>query len=867
MRNGHSSNGEQRRSAEELAIELLEDPAWLARIAQHANGTIDPEDLVQETVVKLLEQPPRDPGAVHAWTSRVAGNTAAKQRRSDQRRRHREEVIARNEALPEASEDIELEEMQIEIARAVAELDEPFRSAILLRFFEGVSPSEIAERLDVPAVTVRSRIHRGIKKLRGMLEKRSGRDLLALLPWVLLGEARAAAAAGGAAAASEGATTATATTSGAASAPATANPTPWLSAGFASSARDTSARQIPAQARRVAMASCLVLAIGSLVLILAPSSKAPAIAIGGTAAPRSSAQSLGPLADTTVASLRYREVRGDDRRVLRGRVFDVRGRRLAGVWLGATSLRRATQDGLAGVEISARTRSRRDGSFEIDLPSSQPVPVALGDWATIRSSVAEHAQQDDAIVVVAPAVQTAGRVVDELGKSVGSARVSIDDQTWRSFPLALVDTVQIAYPAVRTSRDGRFAIHGLPGTRSLHLVASKPGFQRRGLYGAAKSRTDARIMIRAHHRWHEAVRGVVSDARGKPVAGARVGIGDSSTISDAQGNFALSKPQHTHRIVVAAPGFEVLDLPVRSREMQLRLRPARKFVARLAHPDSTPLRRALVSLGNPTRLGTDWFAEVEATTNEQRLAIPKRAFGPASAPTAVLARSDDEGHVACEGLRRRSSSRLRIHDPETHLILAEVEIGRGERERTIRIPRSEDLRGRVVDARGRAIAGARVRVTQSRMRRGKFIEHFVSRTETSDRNGRFSLPGVPAAACSVDVWARGFAWRRVELSPRKRSKRAALVLKLAERRYACFAGSGSMLKTAWFEDEFGKIVRPSAGTWNTPAFPILHKKSSTQDGLVWTLPATVRTLVIDHGDQQERRPIRLKAKGVHVIRL
>ena len=53
---------------------------------------------------------------------------------------------------------------------AIATLDEDFRSAVVLRDIQGLPYEEIAEVLQVPVGTVRSRIHRGRESLRNALE-------------------------------------------------------------------------------------------------------------------------------------------------------------------------------------------------------------------------------------------------------------------------------------------------------------------------------------------------------------------------------------------------------------------------------------------------------------------------------------------------------------------------------------------------------------------------------------------------------------------------------------------------------------------------------------------------------------------------
>src|SRR5262249_43981584 len=69
--------------------------------------------------------------------------------------------------------DAALEQTELEAAlhRAIAELPEDRRIVIVLRDLEGPSYEEIAEALDLPAGTVRSRLHRARLDLREKLER------------------------------------------------------------------------------------------------------------------------------------------------------------------------------------------------------------------------------------------------------------------------------------------------------------------------------------------------------------------------------------------------------------------------------------------------------------------------------------------------------------------------------------------------------------------------------------------------------------------------------------------------------------------------------------------------------------------------
>jgi RNA polymerase sigma-70 factor (ECF subfamily) len=56
------------------------------------------------------------------------------------------------------------------IRRAVANLDEPYREVVVLRFFAELSLAEIAVQGDRPLGTVKTHLHRGLQRLRRSLE-------------------------------------------------------------------------------------------------------------------------------------------------------------------------------------------------------------------------------------------------------------------------------------------------------------------------------------------------------------------------------------------------------------------------------------------------------------------------------------------------------------------------------------------------------------------------------------------------------------------------------------------------------------------------------------------------------------------------
>lgn len=88
----------------------------------------------------------------------VNGAKGALRRRSLERRRAGEVV---DEGEPPAAR---------ELLDALAALPPLWRAVVVLRFYEGMSQQEIADALDVRLGTVKSGLHRGLAKLREVIE-------------------------------------------------------------------------------------------------------------------------------------------------------------------------------------------------------------------------------------------------------------------------------------------------------------------------------------------------------------------------------------------------------------------------------------------------------------------------------------------------------------------------------------------------------------------------------------------------------------------------------------------------------------------------------------------------------------------------
>lgn len=135
----------------------------------------DPEevrDVAQEAFIKAYRALPRFRGdsAFYTWLYRIAINTAknylvARSRRPPSSDVDVEDADYREDAdMLRESEDPESamsrDQLQATIHQALADLPDDLRSALTLREFDGLSYEQIADILECPVGTVRSRIFR-----------------------------------------------------------------------------------------------------------------------------------------------------------------------------------------------------------------------------------------------------------------------------------------------------------------------------------------------------------------------------------------------------------------------------------------------------------------------------------------------------------------------------------------------------------------------------------------------------------------------------------------------------------------------------------------------------------------------------------
>jgi RNA polymerase sigma-70 factor (ECF subfamily) len=144
----------------------------------HICGSMDEaEDVAQEAFVQAYLKLATFAGesAFYTWLYRIAINNAI-----SRRRRRREETsvehtrdrlgVEPQDAGEQAEERLLREERAIQVQQALARLSAEHRAILVLREVDGCDYDAIAQILDLPVGTVRSRLHRARLQLRDQLD-------------------------------------------------------------------------------------------------------------------------------------------------------------------------------------------------------------------------------------------------------------------------------------------------------------------------------------------------------------------------------------------------------------------------------------------------------------------------------------------------------------------------------------------------------------------------------------------------------------------------------------------------------------------------------------------------------------------------
>ncbi|MEM7205038.1 MAG: sigma-70 family RNA polymerase sigma factor [Planctomycetota bacterium] len=482
--------------------ELLAHAPWVRQLAGELVGDASrADDVAQDAMLAALQRPPR-PGNVRGWLATVVTNATRAQRRADRRRAARERRAARPERAPATADVVARAGVHRQLVTLVLELEEPFRTVILLRFFDGLTVPDIAARLSIPTKTVHSRLARGVERLRGHLDAQHGERhvwIAALAP-LLDPSARATALAAASGAMVMHSKTklfgllATLAVAGAAT-------LPWM---LRQSSPSDGLPNVPA-----------TVAADHAALDATP---AP------TPAPPRTIVEPEPPPPSAPAAIVLGVVLGPDGQELPN--FAVALAR------GGKHMTQTTTDASGRFELAV---TEREGTIVADQPG----------WTTVAAGML-WADDKPCALLVAPAIEIGGHVFDEQGLPVPSAVVEL--RLGRGFDLRFDAILEASQrQAWRTKSDARGAFHlpAAPETDAGQLVASSAGFDE--LVQPAPSQSDLGLRLTLERQGTPTLRGEVVDPAGARLAGAWVGLGGRVTRTEADGTFSIQLDDEVRR--------------------------------------------------------------------------------------------------------------------------------------------------------------------------------------------------------------------------------------------------------------------------------------------------------------------------------
>jgi RNA polymerase sigma-70 factor (ECF subfamily) len=132
------------------------------------------EEVTQEAFVELWRLAPRYDafrGSVRSWATTLAHRRAIDRVRSEQAARDRTEREAEKRVLPlhDVAEQVVATLDATRVRRALARLTDMQRQALELAYFGGHSYRQVAQLLNVPEGTIKTRIRDGMIRLRDEL--------------------------------------------------------------------------------------------------------------------------------------------------------------------------------------------------------------------------------------------------------------------------------------------------------------------------------------------------------------------------------------------------------------------------------------------------------------------------------------------------------------------------------------------------------------------------------------------------------------------------------------------------------------------------------------------------------------------------
>jgi RNA polymerase sigma-70 factor (ECF subfamily) len=857
--------------ARNLALAIVRDARGASNSRAHRD-VHSADDLAQDAFVAALKQRPSASEPLAAWFSRVMRNLVRFKARSDSHRLEREAHAARPERDDSGELAMERLETQEALLRAVRELDEPYRTTVILRWFENLEPAEIARRSNVPVRTVHTRITRALRMLRERLDRRSRGDRAAWMSaWIPLLSKPAA-------------------------------PWPW----------------IIAMDMKLKIAIAGVVAVGALTALYHYSPANGSAIVSSTARPSERTAALDapeiarePEASRAPANESPRDAPPTPEAASTAvdpSLFDLDALVLEPGGAPVADLDVEFRSSGSSSAL-ARARSGADGSLHLRVASSKgTLAPASSEWTTVlEPRIQPFRHPSRYVLVVAHPISVAGRVVDERKRPVAGAEVRCSPPPIRErLALVLDDSAWIPWKSI-TDADGRFRLTVVPAMADAQLVTEAAGFARDAREMPLASRTDVEIELKWPPDDPAHVRGRVVDARNAGVAGAYVAIGKRSTRTDAAGRFDFDldhKPSFsvaTSVSTMSKSGAATESTPLPPEERTLRAlkqgflpveltcaTPSPRDIGAWPNPlllvlDTESLTiagRVVDDLGAPVVkadvrvLDISSFIEVEHEAgekmNRQMATIESLLSTRSDGQMGWLStKTDAQGRFVHDGLLAKPY-RLRAFDPTTMavLIAAPCVPPQADLELVLANPsRHARIAGHVVDRDGQPIAGASVTPSIFFAGTADKIGLYGSPVGT-DGEGRFDLRGLSRDVDELLVSLKDSPDSKTVLLAKEENVES-ITVQMARGCHLQVDLSGSHIEADAFAvfDEKGKMLgfliqRPEMTLSGEQFLPLVDGRSEA----VGTSDAARKLVLTLHGEKVAEIPIQLTPGRLNVIR-
>lgn len=678
-------------SSRELRVE---DLRWLRSLARSL--VRDPalaDDAVQDTLVRTLAERPRDPGALRGWLGAILRNVVRQGWRGRARRERREGARVSAASAPSTLDVVAELSLHRRLVEHVNALEEPYRTAIVMRFLRERPPHEAARELGVPLKTFHTHVERGLARLR----ERLGREREA---WALLCALDPASPASIA-----------------------SRLTPLL---------------LPMKLKTIALVLGLFLvgatwwrwgradAPAPQMATLAEAPLAPPESFL-EAAPAGGRASVAPVPGGTPSASTERIAEPEPPH-LDGFVRSLDGHGLSDL---RVLFEREIEKRFQSLPEDPQSRSGARGEFSIAFPG-RPGRLTVEDQA-YAALIEPHLDGGAAplappIVVVAPARDYDGSVVDEAGLAVAGAtvEVTLGGSFVQSLEVGDVSLhLLLPFAEAKTDEAGEFRFAHVGTTAGAILAVQADGFVPREVALPELSTSGLEVVLVRRTDTARTIHGLVLDAGGRPCESAQVSLGDATVASDELGRFALEWEEwRTQGWLQAvkpgtAPAALALDeallasTPEAPVVLQLGAEP-RSIRGRVLDAEGRPVAGALVFSPDSTPFGSVVIAQGEhsllgGTTVE---ALLTGRAGPWEATMHV--ETDEAGGFELGGLLERHYALFAL-DPRDLSGSGRVDVLAGETDARLVLAPVElhAVAGRVLSRRGVPLADVQVSVGRS----------------------------------------------------------------------------------------------------------------------------------------------------------